>query len=370
MVTIRIKRADARKIAGVSVGHGRRHRLGKRAVLVLLAILALLIGGGTACSRMSYSLLDIDPDPVEVPDGHYQDVAWLEPHLLAMEYMSLPDTHNTKTRLMILNMDSGDNHLLPDEIPPNCQETRYGRIDRLPNGLLGYLWECIPHLGIARDFRLHQWNQTTQVDQELYRYPVPFYPTAFSFAKEMEQWLQEETGDGLFNKLHYVEPEMEPVRLLESSFARAGHPAWLPDGRIIFAGTPTLPESETNLFSGMPGIMGGLRQPWNIYLTDLESLLNGDVGENQIVLSGIQYIEAVKASPNGSDVAFLGTIDSNEGLWVYRLETGELTRIWEGFGPYDWSPEGDELIVLVRDPDADIFRGRPASIKLPDSLSN
>jgi|CXWK01.1.fsa_nt_gi hypothetical protein len=366
MVTNRIKGADARK--GVSVNNGRRHRLSKRTVLVLLAILVPLIGG-TACARMSYSLLDIDPDSVEVPDGYYQDVAWLESQLLAMEYMSSPDTHNLKTRLMILNMDSGDNHLLPDEISSNCQETRYGRINRLPNELLGYLWECIPHLGIARDFRLHQWDQTKEVDQELYRYPVPFYPTAFSFAKEMGQWLQEETGDGLFNKLHYVEPKMEPVRLLESNFARAGHPAWLPDGQIIFAGTPTLPESKTNLFSGMPGITSTLQQPWNIYLTDLNSLLSGDVGKDQILLSGIQYIEAVKTSPDGQYVSFLGTIDGNQGLWIYRLESRELARLWAGFGPYDWSPDGKRIIVLVRDPDAGIFRGQPAQIELPETLS-
>ena len=86
--------------------------------------------------------------------------------------------------------------------------------------------------------------------------------------------------------------------------------------------------------------MGGLSQPWSIYLTDLESLLSGDVGEENIVLSGIRYIEAVKVSPNGRDLAFLGTIDGNKGLWVYRLETGELARIWAGFGPYDWSSRG------------------------------
>jgi Tol biopolymer transport system component len=270
---------------------------------------------------------------------------------------------------MILNRDSGDNYLLPDEIPPDCRETRYGRINRLPNGLLGYLWECIPHKGIARDFRLYQWDQTTQTDQELYRYPIPFEATAFSFAPDMNYWLQEQSGDGLFNKLHFVKSGNPPVRLLESSFARAGHPSWLADGRIIFAGTQQVQESETNLFSGLPGIMGGLREPWDIYLTDLQSLVNGDVGKAQIVMSGIQYIEAVKASPDGKDVAFLGTIDDNQGLWVYRLETGELARIWAGFGPYDWSPEGDELVVLVREPDAEFFRGQPALIKIPDTLS-
>jgi hypothetical protein len=344
--------------------------MNKRRLLKLLAILTTLIVMGTACSRSSYDLLDVTPIPLEVPDGSYQDIAWLELKAVAMDYMPTADTHNVQTQLIIVDLVSGESYLLPDQIPSDCFETRYGRINRLPDGRLGYLWECIPHQGIARDYRLHEGDQVTHTDRELYRYPIPFWATAFSFAPDMSQWLQEKTGDGLFNELHYVVPNEPPVRLLEDSFARAGHPAWLPDGRIIFAGTPQLPESKTNVFSGLPGITAGLRQPWSIYLTDLESLLSGDVGEDDILLSGIRYIKAVKVSPNGRDLSFLGTVDQKVGLWIYRMDTGELARIWAGFGPYDWSPNGKEIIVLVREPDAETFRGRPALIELPHSLSN
>lgn len=368
---------DTRHTSGVikemmalrTISFGLRKEVTDWIAFVVPILILLLVAGASACSSMPYVLLDITPTTMVAPDGHYEDVAWLEADVLAMQYMPRPDTHNVNTSLMILNRDSGDYYLLPDDIPPDCYETRYGRINRLSNGLLGYLWECIPHKGIARDFRLHQWDQTKQTDQELYRYPIPFEATAFSFAPGMDYWLQEQSGDGLFNKLHFVESEKAPVRLLESSFTRAGHPSWLPDGRIIFAGSQQARESDANLFSGLPGIVGGLREPWSIYLTDLSSLLRGDVGEDQIILSSIRYIEAVKVSPDGKDVAFLGTIDNNEGLWVYRLETGELARIWEGFGPYDWSPDSDELVVLVRESEAETFRGHPAHIKMPKLLS-
>lgn len=142
----------------------------------------------------------------------------------------------------------------------------------------------------------------------------------------------------------------------------------MPDGRILFAGTPQLPESGTNLFSGLPGIMESLSEPWNIYLTDLQSLLDGTAGEDQIILSDIQYIEAVKVSPDGRIVSFLGTIDGNQGLWIYDLESGELARLWAEFGPYDWSPDGKAIMVLVPDPEAEVFRGHPARIELPESL--
>lgn len=348
----------------IAFGFGPRDTITQWVITILRLLVLLVVTGSAACSRQPYELLDIQPTPITVPDGYYTDIAWLEPSVLAMEYLRSLDMHNVDTRLMIFDSSSGDNYLLPDEIPQGCYETRYGRINRLPNGLLGYLWECIPQLGIARDFRLHEWDQTNRADQELYRYPIPFEATAFSVAPTMTYWLQEQSGDGLFNKLHFVMSGESPVQLLASSFARAGHPSWMPDGRIVFAGTPQLPESGTNLFSGLPGISAGLAEPWNIYLTDLDSLLSGDVGEEQLILSDIHYIEAVKASPDGQFVSFLGTIDGHEGLWIYRLATGELTRIWAGFGPYDWSPDSKALMVLVREPDAEFFRGLPARIEL------
>lgn len=338
-------------------------------VIALWLLILLLIAGGSGCSKKKYILVDSTPLLLTAPQGYYEDIAWLEPNVLAMHYRPSLDTQNSKTRIMIYNTVSSSHYLLPDDIPQECYETWYGRVNRLPNGLLGYLWECIPPQGIARDFRLHQWDQANRTDQELYRYPIPFEATAFSFAPKMGHWLQEQSGDGLFNKLHFIEPDKSPVRLLENSFARAGHPALLPDGRVVFAGTPQLPERGTNLFSGLPGISAGLAELWNIYLTDLDSLLSDNVGEDQIILSDIQYIEAVKASPDGQFVSFLGTIDGNEGLWIYRLATGELARVWAGFGPYDWSPDSRELMVLVREPEAEVFRGQPAKIELPQSLT-
>lgn len=337
--------------------------------VTLLGVMLLALAAVVACRPTTYSLLDMNPIPVMAPEGYYLDIAWLEPEVLALEYMTMPDTHNVETSLMVLDPISGSHYLLADEIPSVCHETRYGRITSLPNGRLGYLWECIPHKGFARDFRLHEWAQTMQIDQELYRYPIPFWATAFSFAPEMDRWLQEQNGDGLSNKLYYVEPGAEPVRLLEDSFDRAGWPSWLPNGQILFAGTPVLPESETNLFSGLPGIRNRLGEPWNIYLTDLESLSTDSVGEDEIILSDIQGIRGPVASPSGEMLAFLGTIDGNEGLWVYHLATEELVRVWAGFGPFAWSPDSREIIVLERDPAADSFHGQPARIELPASLT-
>ncbi len=337
-------------------------------IMLLLVCFLLSVIGSVSCAPQAYRLIDITPVPIEAPDGYYQDIAWLEPEALAMDYMPTANTHNVETQLMVLDPISGSHYLLADEIPSVCHETRYGRITSLPDGRLGYLWECVPHKGFGRDFRLHEWDQTMQIDQELYRYPIPFWATAFSFAPVMDRWLQEQSGDSLSNKLHFVEPGAGPVRLLENSFARAGHPFWLADNSIIFAGTPQLPESDINLFSGLPGIGSILSEPWNIYLTDLDSLLDESVGEEQIILSGIQYIESVRVSPDRQFASFLGTIDNNQGLWIYRLESGELARLWAGFGPYDWSPDSSAIMLLVREPEQKLFRGRPARIELPASL--
>lgn len=331
---------------------------------------SLMVATTTACREKPYTLLDISPQPIPSPDGYFQDVVWLEPEVLALEHLATPDTANWDTRLMILNVDSGGHYLLPDEVPTECTETRYGHMNRLPNGLFGYLKECLPHKGISRDFRLHQWDQFRRIDQELYRYPKPFWATTFSFHKDMERWLQEKAGDGLFNMLFLVERGKEPTRVLENSFARVGEQWWMPDGRILLAGTPHVPQTSGNLFSGMPAITVGLQEPWNIYLTNLSSLVDGTIEEEQIILSGVQYINGVKASPNGKVITFLGTVDGDKGLWALRVDDGELARVWNGFGPYDWSPDGNELIVLVRELNAEFFYGKPALITLPDFLLN
>lgn len=369
MATTLIKPVICRTEAEIYANRATKVQVNSRSIIVSIVSFLISVIGTASCTTAPYALLDIVPSPVPMPDGHYREVAWLEPTTLAFQYLPTPDTADWDTRLMVYKLDGEQYQLVPKPLAPECVRIFYGRINRLPNGELGYLWECIPEPWIGRDFRVQQWSQVTGEDRERYHYPVPFWATAFSFAPDMKQWLQEETGDGLFNKLHYVIPDTPPLRLLEESFARAGHPAWMPDGHIIFAGTPQLPESGTNLFSGLPGITAGLAEPWSLYLTDLDSLLNGTVGEEQSILSDIQYIEAVKTSPDGRFVSFLGTIDGNEGLWVYDLDSGELARLWAGFGPYDWSPDGKEIMVLVRDPEATVFRGHPARIELPESLT-
>lgn len=370
---ILIETTMRRRSAGLKIRPARRDVWSPRSSIGAASCLLFALIFLCACAtgeRTPYALVDITPVPVSAPLGYYQNIAWLQPEVLALEYLDSLETENWDTRLMIYDLATGENSLLSDDVPADCHETRYGRFNHLPNGNLAYLWECIPLRGIARDFRLHLWDPTTQIDQENYRYPIPFWATAFSFAPTMDRWLQEQTGDGLFNKLHYVENGQEPVQLLERSFARAGWPSWLPDGRIVFAGTPQLPESKRNIFSGVPSLMAQLNQPWNIYVTDLESLLAGSVGEEQVVLRGIVGIRGPVASPDGSALAFLGTYQGHEGLWAYRLDTKKLARVWAGFGPFAWSPDGDELMVLVREPDVKFFLGKPARIKLPDLLLN
>jgi Tol biopolymer transport system component len=116
--------------------------------------------------------------------------------------------------------------------------------------------------------------------------------------------------------------------------------------------------------------MAQLNEPWSIYITDLETLRAGQVGEDQAVLQGVRGMRQLNVSPNGQALAFRGTYRGHSGLWIYNLNSRELVRVWPGFGPFDWSPDGKELIVLVREPDAELFRGKPARIELPASLVN
>ena len=79
-------------------------------------------------------------------------------------------------------------------------------------------------------------------------------------------------------------------------------------------------------------------------------------------------IRGPRVSPVGNRIAFLGTYDGHNGLWVYDLDTKELARLWNGFGPFDWSPDGSKLVVLENDPASDSFDGHPGILEVPKVL--
>jgi hypothetical protein len=295
-------------------------------------------------------------------------VVWLNSDKLVLEYQSTLGTEHWETQLMALDLVTGSTMFLPDDIPPECHETSYGRMSRLPSGQLGYLRECFPHKGVVRDFRLHVWDFETYGEQYQYQLPLRMWATQFSFSTDLYQWLQEGTGDGIFNNLHLFRLGEEPKQLLTDEFERVGHPVWLANDQIYFAGTPRLPENRTNIFSGLPGLRNQLMAPWHVYATTLSLLEKGKVSDVDIILKDIVNIKGLTATSDGTKIAFLGTYYGNVGLWLYDVSTQQMVRIWDEFGPFAWSPDGAKIIVLIREPGAEVFAGRPAVIELPAPL--
>lgn len=346
-------------------------------LLILLSACALRRG-------VPYVEAGITPQPIPVPAGYYADVVWLRPNLLVLHYFERPDFGGVLEdgrpesgwwvgRLMVYALDTGAYWFLPDEIPADCYETWYGNARRLPDGNLAYLRECLPNDAMrGRDSRLHRWEVETGVDREIYAYPPPFWATDFVFAPDMTRWFQEQAGDGLNNELYFVEPGQAPVQVLAEDFVRVGAPAWLPGDRLLLPATRRLPESKFNPFTGALSLGAQFYTPWEMYLTDVASVLKGEVGEEAMILRDLWFLSGFRASPDGSKVAFWARIggweDEKRGLWVLRLSDRKLVRIVSYGSPYDWSPDGTELVILGPRTDSELHYSAPARFRLPAYL--
>lgn len=332
-----------------------------------MLLLAILVG--CAGSRhVPYTLIDATPQPLQAPAGYFWNVAWLPNDLLAFVQTDSLTAESVNSNLIVYDVVTGIVQNVPLRLPQECITKRYGRISVLPDGRLGYILDCVPSKGNARDTRLYAWDTESNSNSQIYAYPAPFWATLFSMAPSMTEWLQEQQGDGLNNKLYMVANGGELSRLFEGSLARAGWPTWRANGQILFAGTPQLPESGVNIFSGLPALTSQLNTAWTIYTADRNIMISGNITATQIILGDIVGLRGLRVSPVGNRVAFLGEYDGYNGLWIYDLDTKELARLWNGFGPFDWSPDGSKLVVLENDPASESFDGPLGILEVPKVL--
>jgi WD40-like Beta Propeller Repeat len=110
----------------------------------------------------------------------------------------------------------------------------------------------------------------------------------------------------------------------------ADFPTWSPDGKeIAFVGAPAA-----------VGIDGPARAdvPASIYV------MAPDATAATPILDGIVGPRALHFSPDGSRLAFAGTVGGKAGTWVLDRRTGALKTVYdERFGWLAWAPDGNAL---------------------------
>jgi Tol biopolymer transport system component len=306
---------------------------------------------------------EIVSHPLSFPEGQYGDIAWVNDDQLVIQYAPEHET-SAENRLKAYSI-SDDNwiDIQSPSIPEECLNAWPGKLGRLPDGALGFIFVCPG--GNDPDF-LYRWDNETGLVEKILEYPKNIFASTFAFSPDMSVLLQEDAnGPYLSNRIIRILTggEYEP---LFRDFRRAMSPSWSPDGKIIaFFGTKTYPR-EQNGFDTWNDIEALLRYPWDIYFMD-----DASGGNLRIAVRSVSNAGILKWSPTDNILAFLGIYLGKKGIWLYNPATSQMTRIWGKWANFDWSPDGRRMFLLEEGPHVsfdEVQNEYPSIIDIPEEL--
>jgi Tol biopolymer transport system component len=195
----------------------------------------------------------------------------------------------------------------------------------------------------------------------MYRYSEQFSAGFAAFAPDMSIFIQEQQRGSMHDELYRVDHGGRMERFF-ATYQRVRSPSWSPDGHTIaFAGTETIPDPRTNLFTALVGIGDVVFYPWDLYLVSV------DGKDVRVILSGIKDLNIIKWSPRGDRLAFRGEYKDKRGIWVLDMVSSRLTRVWSELDFYDWSPDGKQMVVLQQIEQNGLKSSHPLLIDVPSS---
>lgn len=325
-------------------------------IILLATILSLVSGCGTDGYMDVTQQVAKSQKLLFSPDVELTDVAWLDDDNIAF----INRYRRGDYRITLYSLTAGTaREIVKMPINEHCHpgSSILKYIQRMPNGNLGYAHHC--HRDGISGF-LYQWDRKTERVEVLQFYDS-FSIGAYAFSPDMSELIQERAiGRGLSNELYLVSQDGEMNQLFPS-FQRVRSPSWFPEGeKLTFAGTEEFPQGNSEDLRNLWEIEEALYHPWDIYVVDRRG------GNPRIILPEGGNVAQLKWSPtDGRVLAFSGSPNKREGIWVLDIKTSALTRIWPYVTAFDWSPDGRKMIIIAREGEGGAERTYPVIVDIP-----
>lgn len=306
---------------------------------LLLCIILLL--SGCVSSKVSNNL--IVPDVIQLSfTKTASSLTWIEDDLFA--YRHRLEEERNRTYIEIVDF-SGQIHKQSNfNNNSGCAFDSVGVVDKLPDGRLGFIYECrdkdlflVEHLLVAWDYQKDSY-------ETLFVYPRPDHPTGFSVSPDMKFVLQEFDGDGIFNQLYLIDLDTKNMEQVSPHTKRAGYPNWYHfSNNFAYAVSKEGAKKTTNIFSSIPSLRSQLYSPWKIALSSVDELDPLTFPHN---VKGLGF---VKVSPTDNQIALTGEYKNQFGIWLYDVDRKTITLLFSDPNSvalgFSWSPNGDKILL-------------------------
>ena len=288
--------------------------------------------------------------PLSLLAAFYRDVAWFDNNTFAIQYfLDVPEHGMPEDFIKIYDLTT--NTLSAPVAMPKTDATCESQwatpkwepavISRADNGNLIIVAECSGD-PMGGPILLLEYDVSTGELQKLTDYNKQRVGLLhFAFTSENELIQESPVGHPMNNELYKVSLVDGSVTRILPEFLRARWPSWSAKNELVaFWGTAQFPGKEPDDLYTFDDIETLVRAPWDLYVMDKD-------GNNpRIIYPLIANIGGLAWSPNGDWLAFGGTVDGVEGIWLLDINNPEPIRIFDHNYVFDWSPDGSKIIVV------------------------
>jgi WD40 repeat protein len=315
---------------------------------ISLAFLLVILLSGCAPNYTDIQAL-IHKKEITVPLTHayYRDVAWLNNNSIGLQYflqVSEPKYLTPDEELFIYDLDKSTTTaiFMPESSGKICERSWMpGIISRSDDGNLIILAECSGD-PMGGPVLLMRYEVVTSELQELFDYNKQRVGLLhFTFVSENELIQESPVGHPMNNELYKVSLTDSKITTILPNFLRARWPTWSSQNKLVaFWGTAQYPGKEPEDLYTFDDIETLVRAPWDLYVMDKD-------GNNpKLTFPLVSNVGGLTWSPHGDWLAFGGTINDVDGIWLININDPDPIRIFDHNEIFDWSPDGKKLIVV------------------------